>query len=503
MSEEKNNPAQQATGQQVPLIYELSRPGRRAFRLPPLDVPATEIGRYIPEKFLRRSQPRLPEVDKLQIVRHYTNLSKRNVGVDDTFYPLGSCTMKYNPKINEHIAAFPGFTQLHPYQPEATVQGILQIFYQMQEYLRDICGLAQVSLAPAAGAHGELSSLMVIKAYHRAQNRDPKIVLIPDSAHGTNPASSALCGYQVKTIKSCQRGFLAIEDLDANLNENVAALMITNPNTLGLFEEHILEITRKVHEVGALVYMDGANMNALLGIAKPGDFGIDVMHYNLHKTFSTPHGGGGPGSGPIAVTEKLADFLPGPITVKKEDGSYGWSYMPGNIGKTRGFFGNTGIIVRAYAYIRALGKEGLARVAPMAVLNANYLLQALKKHYDVPYDHTCMHECVLSANLQKQQHGVRALDIAKRLLDLKFHPPTIYFPLIVPEAMMIEPTETENREALDAFIAAMQQIASEAQEEPWKLQEAPFLTPVTRLDEVKAAREPLLRWQPKEPERNN
>lgn len=476
----------------VPLIYEMSKPGRRAYQLPNLDVPEVPAEQLIPQQFLRTEKAKLPELDNLQIVRHFMALSRRNIGVDTSFYPLGSCTMKYNPKVNEVVSAMPGFANLHPYQPVNSVQGLLQIFYEMQDYLRDISGLHKVSLMPAAGAHGELTSLMVIKAYHRSQGRNPNVVLIPDSAHGTNPASCTICGYTVKTIKSGPNGLLELKDLEANLNQDVAALMVTNPNTLGLFEQNIQEITKKVHEIGGLVYMDGANMNALLGVARPGDFGIDVMHYNLHKTFSTPHGGGGPGSGPIAVTQKLAEFLPGPL-VAKQNGQFVLETPAKSIGRTRGFLGSTGIILRAYAYVRRMGKEGLGQVGKMAVLNANYVFQFLKPLFDVPHDRLCMHECVLSATNLKEKYQVRALDIAKRLLDFNIHPPTIYFPLIVAEALMIEPTETENKEMLDSFVAIMKQIVQEATEEPWKLHESPYLTPVTRLDEVTAAREPVLR----------
>ncbi len=478
----------------VPLIYELSKEGRRAYELPPLDVPEKKIEDLIPSSFLRSKKARLPEVDTLAVVRHFTNLSRRNIGVDTSFYPLGSCTMKYNPKVNEYVASFPGFCKLHPYQSENTVQGMLEVFYSLQEYLKEIAGLHSVSLMPSAGAHGELTSLMVIKAYHQSQGRNPDIVLIPDSAHGTNPASCTICGYQVKTLKSCSKGYLEISDLEANLSDRVAALMITNPNTLGLFESKIQEITRKVHDAGALVYMDGANMNALLGVAKPGSFGIDVMHYNMHKTFSTPHGGGGPGAGPIAVAEKLSPFLPGPLVAKTQDGHYFLQETTNSIGKTRSFLGSTGILLRAYTYIRKMGKEGLGQVGKMAVLSANYILSQLKPFYKVAVDRVCMHECVLSATMQKEENKVRALDIAKRLLDMGYHAPTIYFPLIVPEALMIEPTETENKETLDAFIQAMKDIAQESKEEPWKLQEAPFYTPVSRLDEVQAARQPVLKY---------
>ncbi len=476
---------------QVPLIYELSKPGRRAFELPKLDVPELPLQNLIPSEYLRTEKARLPELDSLEIVRHFTALSRRSIGVDTSFYPLGSCTMKYNPKVNEVVAAMPGFAKLHPYQPQDSVQGMLEVFYSMQEYLRDISGLSQVSLMPAAGAHGELTSLMVIKAYHQSQGRNPKVVLIPDSAHGTNPASCTISGYTVKTIKSGENGLLELRDLEENLSEDVAALMITNPNTLGLFEPNIKEITERAHKVGALVYMDGANMNALLGVARPGDFGIDVMHYNLHKTFSTPHGGGGPGSGPIAVSEKLATFLPGPL-VAKENGKYSWKIPAHSIGKTRGFLGSTGIILRAYTYIRRMGKEGLGQVGKIAVLNANYIFTKIKSLFDVPHDRICMHECVVSSSTLKEKYQVRTLDIAKRLLDFNFHAPTIYFPMIVAEAIMIEPTETENKETLDAFIQTLKNIVEEAKEEPWKVQEAPYLTPVSRLDEVAAARDPML-----------
>lgn len=494
MSNEEKNTIDDEVQIKIPLIYEISKEGRRAFELPPLDVPAKKAEECIPSSLLRTKKARLPEVDTLSVVRHFTNLSRRNIGIDTTFYPLGSCTMKYNPKVNEYVASLPGFSKLHPYQPENTVQGILEVLYSLQEYLKEIAGLHSVSLMPSAGAHGELTSLMVIKAYHQAQGRNPDVILIPDSAHGTNPASCTICGYQVKTLKSCSKGYLEISDLEANLSDKVAALMITNPNTLGLFEGKIKEITSKVHEAGALVYMDGANMNALLGIARPGSFGIDVMHYNLHKTFSTPHGGGGPGAGPIAVAEKLSSFLPGPLVAKDKNGKYFLQNTSDSIGKTRSFLGSTGILLRAYTYIRKMGKEGLGQVARMAVLNANYILSQLKPYYKIAVDRVCMHECVFSATMQKEEYKVRALDIAKRLLDMGYHAPTIYFPLIVPEALMIEPTETENKETLDAFIAAMKEIAEECKEEAWKLQESPFLTPVSRLDEVQAARQPVLKY---------
>jgi glycine dehydrogenase subunit 2 len=480
----------------TPLIYELSRPGRRSFQLPKLDVPEAPLTNLIPEKFLRKTAPALPEVDELQIVRHFTNLSKKNFGVDDAFYPLGSCTMKYNPKINERVAAMPGFARLHPYQPEETVQGILEVLYELQQYLKEIAGMPAVSLMPAAGAHGELTSLMVIKAYHTANKREPKLVLIPDLAHGTNPASCTVCGYDVYTIRSTPEGNLDLEDLTSHLNENVAAIMITNPNTLGLFEEEICHISELAHNVGALVYMDGANMNALVGVARPGSFGIDVMHFNTHKTFSTPHGGGGPGAGPIAVTEALSEFLPGHVVAKDaKKGSYYLTRMAKSIGRTRGFFGSSNILLRAYTYMRSMGHDGLAQVGPMAVLNANYLMRILQKCYALPHDRHCMHEFVLSATPQKRDFNVRALDIAKRLLEMHIHAPTIYFPLTVAEAIMIEPTETENKETLDHFIRVMQQIAQEAKDDPESLHKAPRNLPVKRLNEVQAARNPVLRWR--------
>lgn len=480
----------------VQLIFELSKSGRRAFRLPGLDVPQQPLNKLIPEKLLRKKPARLPEVDTLQIVRHYTNLSKRNFGLDDAFYPLGSCTMKYNPKINEKVAALPGFSQLHPYQPAEAVQGMLQVLYELQEYLKEISGLSAVSLLPAAGAHGELTSLMVIKAYHREQKRNPSIILVPDVAHGTNPASATLCGYETRTIHSCAKGNLDLDDLEKNLSDDVAAIMITNPNTLGLFEKDIGRICRAMHEAGALVYMDGANMNALLGVARPGDFGIDVMHFNLHKTFSTPHGGGGPGCGPIAVSKKLEDFLPGYVFSMK-DGLYSFQSMSKSIGRTKGFFGNVGLMVRAYSYIRSMGVEGISQIGPMAVLNANYIRKSLDDVYHLPHPRMCMHEVVFSASEQKK-NKVRALDIAKRLLDLHIHPPTIYFPLTVPEAMMIEPTETENKETLDNFIGVMRQIASTAREDPDAFQNFPNSLSVKRLDEVAAARKPVVKWSPED-----
>jgi len=486
------------------LIFEISSPGRKAVFLPELDVPATEM----PKELLREDLP-LPEVSEIDLMRHYVHLSQLNHAVDTGFYPLGSCTMKYNPKVNEEAAKLPGFTRTHPYQDHGTVQGNLRLMYELQEYLKEIGGFAAVSLQPAAGAHGEFTGILMMRAYHEERGDTKRTkVLIPDSAHGTNPASSAMSGYQVAEIKSDQRGNVDLEALRAHCDDTVVGLMLTNPNTLGLFEENVLEVCEIVHECGGLMYGDGANMNALLGIAKPGDLGFDVLHYNLHKTFSTPHGGGGPGSGPVGASERLAKYLPGPITVKAERQTsnvkrkisnlqlYSLEMPQASIGRVKAFYGNFGVLVKAYTYIRMLGSEGLRQVSEDAVLAANYLLARLKEVYPLPYDRSCMHEFVLSGPLP-QAPDVHTLDIAKRLMDYGFHPPTVYFPLIVPEALMIEPTETESKETLDAFAEAMLKIAEEAQENPDLLHEAPQTTPVTRLDEVRAARHPKLRWKPK------
>ena len=483
-----------------PLIFEISSPGRKAVFLPELDVPETEL----PQELLREDLP-LPEVSEIDLMRHYVHLSQMNHAVDTGFYPLGSCTMKYNPKVNEEAAKLPGFTRTHPYQDHCTVQGNLRLMYELQEFLKEIGGFAAVSLQPAAGAHGEFTGILMMRAYHEERGDTKRTkVLIPDSAHGTNPASSAMSGYQVVEIKSDERGNVDLEALRAHCDETVVGLMLTNPNTLGLFEEHIMEVAELVHGCGGLMYGDGANMNALLGIARPGDLGFDVLHYNLHKTFSTPHGGGGPGSGPVGASERLAKYLPGPIVVKDEkcdcyEGGEGPCYrleMPeASIGRVKAFYGNFGVFIKAYTYIRMLGAEGLRQVSESAVLAANYLLARLKKVYPLPYDRTCMHEFVLSGRLP-QAPDVHTLDIAKRLMDYGFHPPTIYFPLIVPEALMIEPTETESRESLDAFAGAMLKIAEEAEKNPDLLHQAPHTAPVTRLDEVRAARHPKLRWKP-------
>lgn len=476
------------------LIFELSRPGRVAYDLPDSDVPAMEL----PKEWLREELPELPEVSELDLIRHYTELSRRNIGVDQAFYPLGSCTMKYNPKVNEEIAKLPGFSSIHPYQPEKTVQGALQVIDELQRDLAAITGMDQVSLQPAAGAQGEWAGLMMIRAYHENRgeiHRDK--VIIPDTAHGTNPASATVAGLKTITIPSNEKGHVDVDELKKVVGDDTAALMLTNPNTLGLFEEQIEEIASLVHQAGGLLYYDGANANAILGKARPGDMGFDVVHLNLHKTFTTPHGGGGPGAGPVGVKEVLTPFLPTPIVKREADGTYRLdSDRPYSIGRVKGFYGNFLILVRAYAYIRTMGPDGLRQVSEDAVLHANYLLKRLAPYYEQPFPSKCKHEFVLSGKHQKKQ-GVRTLDIAKRLLDFGIHPPTIYFPLIVEECLMIEPTETESKETLDRFIEVMIQIAKEAEESPEIVQEAPHNTPIKRLDEVRAARKPVVRWRKK------
>ncbi len=478
-----------------PVIYELSAPGRCAAHLPELDVPASQL----PPEHLLREDLDLPEVSELDLMRHYVRLSQLNHGVDVGMYPLGSCTMKYNPKVNEEAARITGLVETHPYQPVETVQGNLAIMHELQGYLAELGGFEAVSLQPAAGAHGELSGTLMIRAYHRDRGDDQRtIMLIPDSAHGTNPASTAMVGMETVEVRSDARGNMEIEALKPHLNERLAGLMLTNPNTLGLYDEHVLEVCRLVHEAGGLVYGDGANFNALMGIVKPGDVGFDVLHYNLHKTFSTPHGGGGPGSGPVGAAPTLADYLPGPIVARDENEAGATAYrfvMPErSIGRIKSFYGHFGIMVRAYAYIRMLGAQGLLDSSMAAVLNANYLQAILSEVYPLPYDRVCMHEFVLQGRLEDAP-DVRALDIAKRLIDFGFHPPTNYFPLIVPEALMIEPTETESKQTLDRFAEAMLRIAQEAREDPELLQNAPHHAPLRRLDEVRAAREPVLSWQ--------
>ncbi|QEG37107.1 aminomethyl-transferring glycine dehydrogenase subunit GcvPB [Bythopirellula goksoeyrii] len=500
------------------LLCELSKPGRRAARLPACDVPEREIADLLPAESIAPKPPALPEVTEPQIVRHFVNLSTMNMSVDTHFYPLGSCTMKYNPKRNERAAAMPGFADLHPCQPEQSIQGMLALLYEMQEYFKEISGLDACSLQPAAGAHGELTALLVAAAYFRDNGEKRTKVLVPDNAHGTNPASAAMAGYKSITVKTTSDGFVDMADLAAKLDDEVAVMMITNPSTLGLFEPHMREIADQVHARGGLIYLDGANMNAILGITRPGDWGADMQHYNPHKTFSGPHGGGGPGAGPICVTDKLAPYLPTPIVRKGGSGGssvenrkgtgklnpslnaqhstlnshYSLDFdMPKTIGRVRSFFGNVGVLVRAYAYIRTHGPDGLRAVSENAVLNANYLLSRVKHILPVPQGNRCMHEFVASANTLKKEKGITAMDIAKRLLDYGFHAPTVYFPLTVPEAMMCEPTESESKESLDAFAEVLFRITEEDAD---LLHDAPHTTSVSRPDEVRAARQPVLTW---------
>ncbi|CAN7704934.1 aminomethyl-transferring glycine dehydrogenase subunit GcvPB [Paenibacillus sp. LjRoot153] len=474
------------------LIFEMSHPGRVAYSLPESDVPDVNIDELLPAKFRRQLEPDLPEVYEVDVIRHYTALSRRNFGVDNGFYPLGSCTMKYNPKINEDVARFPGFAHIHPYQPEESIQGAMELLYNLQHDLEAITGMDRVTLQPAAGAHGEWTGLMMIRAYHESRGEHRTKVICPDSAHGTNPASATVAGFQTVTIKSDERGLVNIDELRRAVGSDTAALMLTNPNTLGLFEEQIVEIAEIVHAAGGLLYYDGANANAIMGITRPGDMGFDVVHLNLHKTMSTPHGGGGPGAGPVGVKERLIPFLPTPLVAQREDNSFYFDYnYPQSIGRVKGYYGNFGILVRAYTYIRTLGPEGLRKVSEYAVLNANYMLARLTPYFDVPHPRFCKHEFVLSGNRQKKL-GVRTLDIAKRLLDFGYHPPTIYFPLSVEECIMIEPTETESKQTLDSFIDTMIVIAKEAEETPELVKNAPYTTVVSRMDEALAARKPVL-----------
>ncbi|MCL8208530.1 MAG: aminomethyl-transferring glycine dehydrogenase subunit GcvPB [Actinomycetia bacterium] len=477
-----------------PLIFELTRPGRVAVAVPEAGVPDVPLEQIVDPSLLRHDPADLPEVSEPDLVRHYTRLSQRNYAVDVGFYPLGSCTMKYNPKVNEDAARLPGFARLHPNVPDGLAQGALQVLWELEQMLCEISGMDRVTFQPAAGAHGELTALMMIRAYHEDRGERRTRVIVPDSAHGTNPASAAMCGYTVVTVPSDRRGNIDVDALRQVTDPSVAALMLTNPNTLGLFEERIVEVAEIVHGCGALLYLDGANFNAMLGVTRPGDQGFDVMHMNVHKTFSTPHGGGGPGAGPVAVKALLAPYLPVP-TVEREGDRFRLDYArPKSIGRVRAFHGNFGVLVRAYAYLRAYGPL-LRQVSEAAVINANYLLSRLRAHFDVPYDRPCMHEFVLSGRRQKVQHGVRTLDIAKRLLDYGYHAPTIYFPLIVDEAIMIEPTETESRQTLDAFADALIRVAEECARDPDTVRTAPHRTVVARLDEVAAARQPNLRWR--------
>ncbi|MDD5712311.1 MAG: aminomethyl-transferring glycine dehydrogenase subunit GcvPB [Smithellaceae bacterium] len=475
------------------LVYEISRPGRKAMEIPAGDCPGVDPAAVI-EAGLLRDELDLPELSEVDLVRHFINLSRRNFGVDLGFYPLGSCTMKYNPKVNEDIAALEGFTCLHPYAPANFSQGAMRLMYELRAYLSEICGMADFTLQPAAGAHGELTGIMTIKRHFENKGETRSKLLIPDAAHGTNPASGALCGFQIVTVPSNAEGGIDLEHLREAMTEDVAGLMLTNPNTLGLFERNIEQVADIVHGKGGLLYCDGANMNALMGIARPGDLGFDIIQLNLHKTFSTPHGCGGPGSGPLGVKVPLVEFLPVPRIIKTEK-SYVWSdEYPKSIGAVRSFFGNFGVMVKAYTYIRSLGAEGLREATEDAVLNANYIKERLKPYFDLPYDRTCMHECVFSGERQVKESGVHTSDIAKRLIDYGYHPPTIYFPLIVPEAIMIEPTETESKQTLDDFCTAMIAIAAEAKENPELVKSAPLSTPVRRLDEVLAARKPDVCW---------
>ncbi len=472
-------------------LFELSCPGRRAAQFPASDVPDSPLESLIPASSLSATPPELPELAEGDVVRHFVNLSTKNMSVDTHFYPLGSCTMKYNPKRHERLARLHGIGDLHPYQRDEHSQGMLEILFELQEMLGEIAGLPAVSLQPAAGAQGEFTALLVAAAYFRDRGEKRTKVLFPSSAHGTNPASAALAGFECVQLNGLKNGFVDIEELRSKVDDSTAVFMITNPNTLGLFEKEIAEIAKVVHDVGGLVYIDGANMNAILGITRPGDFGGDMMHYNVHKTFTGPHGAGGPGAGPIAVRPFLADYLPGPIVTRDEAGHYQLTDPAKSVGRVRSFFGNVGILLRGYFYLRTLGAQGLRDVSEHALLNANYLKSKLKDVLPVPNGEFCMHEFVASAKALKDQYGITALDICKRLLDYGFHAPTVYFPLVVPEALMMEPTETESKETLDAFVEAVRKIVKEPYE---LLHEAPHTTPIRRPDEVSAAKKPVLKW---------
>ena len=480
-----------------PLIFERSKPGRRGYQLPPLDVPAQPLDDMIPAALRRDGIAGEAEVSEVDVIRHFTRLSKLNVSIDAGLYPLGSCTMKHNPRINEELARTPGFALSHPLQPDHQVQGNLELMWWLEQTLKEILGMPRVTLQPVAGAHGELTGVMMVHKALAKSGNARRYILIPDSAHGTNPASAAFAGYEIRELKSNSRGTVDLSTLAEAVTDEVAALMVTVPNTLGVFESEIRSMAEILHARGAFLYCDGANLNSFVGVARPGDMGIDVIHSNLHKTFSTPHGGGGPGAGPVGVSAKLVPFLPTPTVERREDGSF---YLDGNhphsIGRVRAFHGNFGVLVRALSYIRAMGPGGLRRIAQLAVLNANYIRARLRGHYHLPYDAPSLHEVVFSDKLQTPK-DVHTLDIAKRLMDYGFHPPTIYFPLIVSGALMIEPTESEPKEELDAFCDAMIAIAREAAERPELVRSAPHTTPVRRLDEARAARQPVLRWKPK------
>ena len=476
------------------LIFDLSKEGRQGYSLPSRKWNAVLAD--LPAGLVRGEEPALPQVSELDAVRHYTNLSQMNFGVDSGFYPLGSCTMKYNPKINEEIAAHPGFAGVHPLQPDATVQGALWVYEQLAKSLSEITGMAEFTLNPFAGAHGELTGLMIIRQYHMARGDEKRTrIIVPDSAHGTNPASAAVCGLEIVQVKSKENGLVDVEDLKPLLDDTIAGIMMTNPNTLGLFEKDIKEIAALVHECGGLLYYDGANMNPLVGMVRPGDMGFDVLHLNLHKTFSTPHGGGGPGAGPVGVAAHLAPYLPVPKVVRGEDGLLHMVGADGEAcGRVSGFMGNFGVLLRAFTYILMLGKENVKMVGPLAVLGANYIKESLKDCFELPIESVCKHEFVFDG-LKDKSTEVTTLDVAKRLLDYGFHAPTIYFPLLFHQAIMIEPTETESKETLDGFIEIMKHIAAEAIESPESLKTAPHTTPVRRLDETTAARQPILKYK--------
>jgi len=478
------------------LIFELSSPGRKGYSLPPVDVPEVPVEKLLAGAKLRWRAAELPQVSEPDVVRHFTHLSKLNYSIDSGFYPLGSCTMKYNPKVNEQAVVAAGWRAIHPYQPEATVQGALRLMYELQEILCEIAGMSEFTLQPAAGAHGELTGLLMIQAYHRARGQSGRNeVIAPDSSHGTNPATASMVGCKLITVHSDDRGRVDLEELRKLACERTAALMLTNPSTLGLFDEQVEEMSEIIHEAGGMMYYDGANLNAIMGVARPGDMGFDVVHLNLHKTFTTPHGGGGPGAGPVGVKAVLAPFLPVP-TVSLRGQQYVLEYdRPQSIGKVRSFYGNFGMLVRAFTYIRRMGSDGLSQVSRDAVLSANYLRARLRDLYPEAYGGPNMHEVVLSGKKIQRETGVRTMDVAKRLIDHGFHPPTVYFPLIVDEALMIEPTETENKDTLDAFVEAMRAIAEEARTSPETVKTAPHSAPVGRLDEVQAARRPDLRWR--------
>jgi glycine dehydrogenase subunit 2 len=486
------------------LLFEVSRPGKKGYSIPDIDVPEADQNDLINPALTRTDDlEHLPELSEVDVIRHFTRLSTWNYGVDTGMYPLGSCTMKYNPRINERIARIEGLAGLHPMTPDRLAQGALEVIIRLEEALGRITGLSAVTVQPAAGAHGELTGMMMIRAALTERGNPRKKVLIPDSAHGTNPASAVICGYTVDTVPSNREGGTDMEALDRMMNDEVAALMLTNPNTLGKFERNIVEICELVHNRGGFVYMDGANMNALVGVVRPASTGIDVMHMNLHKTFSTPHGGGGPGSGPVAVSAALEPYLPYPRVVRRHDGTLAMDFnRPRSIGRIRAFYGNFGVLVRALAFVLTHGDEGLREMTEAAVLNANYIAHKLKEIYEIPYPGRVMHEVIFSDKRQAK-HGVRNADIAKRLIDYGFYPPTMSFPLIVPGAIMVEPTETEGREELDLFIDAMKSIAEEAARDPELLKQAPLSTKVGRLDEVAAARKPVLRWRPKSPSRTD